>query len=787
MKIATSLYLLCILFLAQGQTSQPFVSHPSQLDNDAFADWIIPEEELGVFYFRKNFDLDKKPSQFLVHVSADARYRLFVNGQLVCWGPAVGDVENWHYETIDIAPYLREGRNIIASQVWNWGKRNGTRQQSVQTAFIMQGDSAHEHKVNTNASWKVMRDAGYHALTMTDDMVGGGYIAGATDSLVVAMHPHGWKDVGYDDSHWSQARSIGKGNHTGLDTWKGTAWKLRPRVIPFMEQDEERTLKVRQVTGIAVPENPDSTFPLTVPANTRVEILLDNLVLTMGFPQLHISGGKGSQIKIQYQEAMFDAEGQKGNRNDWEGKEMKGYYDVVMPDGGKQLFEPLWVRVFRFAKLTIETDGEPLIIEDYYNIYTAYPMKQHARCVTDDGTLDQIWDASWRTARLCALETFMDCPYYEQVQYIGDTRIQALISLYIAGDDRMVRNAIEQFYNSMQPMGLTKSAHPTDGVQIIPPFSLLLIGMIHDYYMYNNDGEFLQQFMPGIRFILDWFILRIAPNGILGPLPYWNHVDGGTDFLNGSPPGISEGGSAHMSLLLAYALDKANELMRAFGYPCDAERFGAISTGLKQKTMELCFDYASGLIAETPQKDQFSQHTNIFAILTNTIEADRQPALVQSILEDKSLIQTTLYFKFYLFQALKQAGLGNEVVGLMSKWKSFLDMGFTTFPEHGLYSRSDCHAWSAHPMLAFLTVICGIEPADPGFTTVEIRPFMGDLTEVSGHMPHPLGDISVHYSKMDQGETMYQILLPKGLSGQFIAGDTVYPLLAGQNIFTIVP
>src|SRR5690606_8677975 len=168
--------------------------------------------------------------------------------------------------------------------------------------------------------------------------------------------------------------------------------------------------------------------------------------------------------------------------------------------------------------------------------------------------------------RLCALETYMDCPYYEQVQYIGDTRIQALISLYVDGDDRLVKNAIQQFYGSMQPMGLTKSNHPSNNNQIIPPFSLYFILMVHDYYMLRNDEDFVKQFIPGIRFILDWYVGKIADNGILGPLPYWNHIDAGTSFTNGSPPGISDGGSAHISILLAYTIDHAIELFGDYGY-----------------------------------------------------------------------------------------------------------------------------------------------------------------------------------------------------------------------------
>jgi len=768
----------------QKENHRPFVTHPSQLEDDTFAQWIIPEDELGVFLFRKSFSLEYKPEAFIVHVSADPRYQLFVNEQEVSFGPAVGDLENWHYETVDIAPQLRAGENIIAARVWNWGRLNGSRQITYKTAFILQGNSDREQLVNTNSSWKVYNDKSYHPLEMTREIVGGNYIAGATDSIDGTKHLWKWKTREFDDSNWENAGEFGRGNHTGLDTWRVTTWKLTRRSLPPMEQIKKPIGDVLQVRGMLT-EPEVGTLPAIIPPNSHVEILLDKRYLTMGFPKLQVTGGKGSTIKIRYQEAMFKPDGSKGHRDHWEGKIMKGYYDVFIPDGGKRLFEPLWIRVFRYVKLTITTADDPLTIDDFHYIFTAYPLQENADFVSSDPSLQPIWEASWRTARLCALENYMDCPYYEQLQYIGDTRIQSLISMYIDGDDRLARNALLQFYNSMQPMGLTKSVHPAGGVQIIPPFTLIYIAMVHDYYMLRDDPEFVRQFIPGIVFMLEWFISKIGDNGIMGPLPYWNHIDGGTDFVNGSPPGISEGGSAHMTILLAYAMDHAVEMLKDFGFNCEAERFTEISASLKTKTMELCYDHERGLIAETPEKTIFSQHTNIFGILTDTFAPEKQAGIAEKILTEQDLIQTTLYFKFYLFEALKKTGMGNEVIGLMEDWQVFIDYGFTTFPEHGIGSRSDCHAWAAHPIYAFMSILSGIRPASPGFKSVIIQPNPGTLNSLEANMPHPEGTISVIYNREEDGTQNYSIRLPDNLKGTFVIDDKTFSLTTGVNYFVI--
>ena len=786
--------LALILFSAFPTLGQPadFVSLPEQLNDPAFADWIsypgISGLEYGVFYFRKELHLDEKPERFLVHVSADNRYRLKINGQWVNDGPAIGDLNNWNYDTIDISEWLQKGRNIVAVQVWNMGPFRAQRQITHKTAFILQGDTPSEQSLNTDSSWLTFRDPGYFPISHTREQVGGGYIAGATDSLIGALHPWGWADLSFREVGWQQADILGKGNHTGLDTWRGTPWLLQPRSLPAMEQKKEQTPAVLETENLDIPvETLSEQLHFTVPANSKVSLLLDNKSITMGFPNLAFSGGRDSRIKIQYQEALFDAEGRKANRNEWRNKIMKGYYDVVVSDGGKQrVFTPLWIRVFRYVKIEIETRDAPLEIHDFHNLFTAYPLKENAEFLSEDPELERIWEISWRTARLCALETYMDCPYYEQIQYIGDTRIQALISMYVDGDHRLAKNALSQFYNSMQPMGLTKSNHPSSNSQIIPPFSLIFISSVHDYFMLRNDHEFVSTFLPGIRFILSWFLSKIDDTGMLGPLPYWNHVDGGTpEFREGSPPGITEGGSAHMTLLLANTLRHAASMFSYFGYSQEAENYMVLADNLVERTKKTCFDQKRGLMAETAGKKVFSQHTNALAILAGAFDPVENKRIARQIMTDKSLAQATLYFNFYVFQALKKAGRGDLFIESLDQWKYFLDKGFTTFPEHGIESRSDCHAWSSHPMYDLLNITCGVEPGLPGFETVSITPQLGSLNAVQGTTIHPLGPILTTYKRQKNGKLNCVIELPEGLNGTLKWNQSDHKLISGINKFVL--
>src|SRR5690242_8825753 len=135
------------------------------LDGNWNARWIscpgIVEKAYGVYHFRKTFNLADEPSQFIIHVSADNRYVLYVNGAEVGRGPARSSLYNWNFETYDIASHLHEGKNVIAALVWNMGEDAPVAQISAQTGFLLQGDEKPEEILNSDNSWKVIHDTAY--------------------------------------------------------------------------------------------------------------------------------------------------------------------------------------------------------------------------------------------------------------------------------------------------------------------------------------------------------------------------------------------------------------------------------------------------------------------------------------------------------------------------------------------------------------------------------------------------------------------------------------------------
>src|SRR4030095_6690468 len=98
---------------------------------------------------------------------------------------------------------------------------------------------------------------------------------------------------------------------------------------------------------------------------------------------------------------------------------------------------------------------------------------------------------------------------WERLQSRGAPRIQGLISLSVSGDDRLLRQAIEHFDLSRIPEGLTTSRYPSAVTQIIPPFSLIYVAMVHDFFLNHGDSAFVLERLAGVRGILDWYARHV--------------------------------------------------------------------------------------------------------------------------------------------------------------------------------------------------------------------------------------------------------------------------------------
>jgi hypothetical protein len=771
-------------------------TQPDAMHREWKAAWIThptaPLREPIVLHFRRSVKLASVPASYVVRVSADNRFILYVNGKRVGDGPARGDLTHWRYERFDLAPMLRAGENLITATVWNFGVLAPIAQMTDRTAFLLESEATGDESISTPKNWLVEVEPGHRPVTRVSNGFFEYFASGPGEETDAATYDWNW-DGPETGKSWVAAASpmrdsIYSGTNTAhsADTTGDNPWGLIPDELPHMAYSPTPAGDVVR-TDLA----DAGGFPAAaakVPANSHVHVLLDRSTLTTAYPLLTVSGGKGAHITLTYAEALYDKEQHKGDRNAVGDRTALGIMDSFLPDGGAhRSFEPLWWRTWRYLDLDIQTGADPMTLESLTAQFTAYPFEERASFTSDDAGLKKIWEISWRTARLDAHETYMDTPYYEQLQYIGDTRIQALISYAVAGDDRLARQALSAFDWSRIPEGITRSRYPSSLPQSIPTFSLLWVGMLHDYWMYRPDPAPVRSALPGTRAVFAWYATHEQADGLLNHLPWWSFIDW---VPTGEIPTYdAHGESCVTTLEYLGALDEGADLEEAYGDPAMATRYRAHAEKARKGIFDKCWSASRGLLADTPDQKGFSQQANILGALYDVIPKDNQRQVLHEMIAiepgttPNGVLSASYYFRFYLARALDHAGMADEYLDSIEPWRKLLPLHFSTWPEIPGNTRSDSHAWSAHPAYDLLTLVAGIEPASPGFATVRIAPHLGPLPSISATYPHPQGLIQVE-ARHKGSSFSATVTLPGSLTGTFELNGKSWPLHPGVNHIT---
>jgi hypothetical protein len=144
------------------------------------------------------------------------------------------------------------------------------------------------------------------------------------------------------------------------------------------------------------------------------------------------------------------------------------------------------------------------------------------------------------------------------------------------------------------------------------------------------------------------------------------------------------------------------------------------------------------------------------------------------------MTKATYYFRFYLARALDHAGMGNQYLSLLNPWRDMVALGLTTWAEQPEPTRSDSHAWSAHPNFDFLTIVAGVRPKSPGFSMVSIEPHLGSLRRVASCLATPKGMVEVNYTSETSG-VRAEINLPSNMAGELVWKEKTFTLHPGRQ------
>jgi hypothetical protein len=739
------------------------------------AHWVaLPGTTPFVAGYRLAFELAEEKTVRL-HVSADERYELYLDGKLVGRGPDRGDVDHWNFETYEAK--IPAGKHLLAARVWTIGEEAPYAQHTFGHGFLLAAEGA---PLSTGeAKWQAALLPG-HGFRDKGDAWG----CGLKLELDGIAFPWGW-ERGKDSLTWVEAPKgdIAYSLPGANDMPPGRM--LIPSILPEQREAIFTGGRIRHVAdhpggpthGIPILAKDSTTSRIatwqglldgksvSVPPRTKRRVILDLEQYVCAYPHLRLQGGRGATVRVHWQEGLFDEKGNKGNRDEIEGKYFReiwrkddGVGDLFRSGGRDETYTTLWWEAGRYVEILVETGDEPLTIAGLSFEETHYPYEDLSEFSASDPRLARVKPLGYRTLQMCAHETTMDCPFYEQLQYAGDTRLQCLVAYVTGDDDRLARQALLAFDRSRDPDGLTRSRYPSRIRQTIPPFSLWWVAMVHDFALWRGDLDFVRGLMPGVRSVLDAYRRNVDEEGVFHALEGWNFMDWVGTWGDGAPADAHWGVSGLLNFQLAYVARLASELEGWLHEPELQQRHARLADRVLAASERLFWDAKRGLYADDVKHAHWSEHAQCLALLAGAKHAEAAVRKIADTQEDKGIARTTVYFDHYLFEALGRVGRTDVLLKRLGLWFGLLDNGLRTVIEMPEPTRSDCHAWGAHPIYHFFATLLGIRPTAPGMAKVTVRPNLGGLEWAEGTLRTPHGPLHVRADA-----TGVQKVLPHGI------------------------
>ncbi len=739
-----------------------------------------------------------------LHVTADHRYQLYLDGKPLSYGPDRSDVAHWSVATLEMP--CRPGLHELTALVWfiaeaplgrrmdpkhadgNLGMPNPPMaQMSHRPGFLLCGaEDMEPGLLDTGASrWQVAdltaavsmmgsENLGYHDIGPAFSFAMGVWNQCATDwqQAAVVARPPVYNIHGVHSPGWVlQSTPLPEQQRAGFSGGCVRAWRPIPQNdAPWVEGGQVDAPDWNEcLRGIA---------PAIISPQSLWEILWDLESYQCGYPALEWSGGAGAEIELAWAEALYehkpgtelDAETPKGNRNEIDGKTWLGFGDTFVASGANHESSPgLWWRSGRYLRLRIRTGSESLRLERMAILTTGYPLERGWFWESSDANWDDAIELMARGLELGAHETWADSPYYEQMTYVGDNLLHMLSNYVGYRDLRLTRRCLELFDWSRQGGfgGLVAERYPAAWRQESATYAMLYPAMLRNHLFWTGDEEFLRARLPGLRQLIEVLLALRGSEGLLGKVPGWPFIDWVPTWNQGCGSGVREGDSSIVNLHLVLALQAAAAVEEHLGDHFPKNRCDHLAGTLMQGIVERYWDAERHLLRDTLLPgDCPSEHAQVLALLTGLLDAEKEAHSLRHLRKGNLPAQCTVYFSHYLLEVLAAHGEEEAFFRRLQFWRKLPALGLTALPEAPEPSRSDCHGWGAHPFFHTFADIVGIRPSSPGFRTIEIRPTTGSLQSFSATILHPQGEIRVRYKAATKPDRIpFSIALPSGVRG----------------------
>lgn len=721
--------------------------------------WIKPAIDIDapfVVVYRVTFSLDKATA---IHFdfSADERGELFLDGQRIADGPERGSFTYWYRQ--HYTGTWSAGKHVLTARVLCFGKKlTAYAQTSIKHGFYLKTSGPLAGIIDTETGdWQCQPMSGISFHAPFPDW-------GTFPRFELDGQRFNWNILHGSGGEWFQVKSF-------IDPRE-----LHAPDLPAMLFEPEYNFKSADVSDDINQNSPLTTCrwnqidKIHIPTGSSKRILITFDAYFCGWVKLFFAGGINATVNMRWAETLYTSglkdfdrinlKGPKGNRAEHADKYFIADASRLTLPGGNNSWSDYWWKAGIYFELTIDNPHEDLEIKLHFH-RTGYPFLLDYSARSSSADLNKTMEVAVRTLQACSHETFMDCPYYEQLQYIGDTRIEALCTYVISNDSRLPAKALKTLLLPQKPDGMIFSQYPSKGEQIIPSFSMIYILTLHDFAMWRNHPETVMQLMPAARRIIDYLDAHLNGENLLH-LPGWNFIDWVDTWKDGVPKGSESGTNCILNWLAIMALKKMAELEDYFGNSQTGAEYRKKAHVIEEAIYKNYFNDKRGLFSDDLDQKYYSEHAQVMALLSQSQPSQIKARLIDGLRNTQELSPADIYFSYYYLDACYLNGIDDLFFVRLEKWHELSRQNLKTFPENFNNPRSDCHAWSSHPLYHYYASILGIRPTSFGGKTLNISPRPGNLAYANGTMPHPSGNVDVRLRRCNNHIEM-QYCVPESL------------------------
>jgi alpha-L-rhamnosidase len=652
---------------------------------------------------RKEIAIEKVPVHALAKIAADSKYWLWINGKQVVFegglkrGPSPLDT---YYDQVDIAPYLKTGRNTFAVLVWYFGKDGFSHKSSGKAGLLFDCQTPF-FSILSDKTWKCSVDNAYQ--TAGDPLPN--YRLSESNILYDARLDMGnWQSAGYTDTAMTGAVELGQ---AGCSPWNN----LVPRPIPLW-----KNFGIKNYVNLRTASSTTAdTLIGSLPYNAQVS------------PYLKVEAIAGQKITICTDNYLFYNGGEANIRGEY-----------ITKNGVQEYENRGWLNGHKVYYIIPK--GIKVLQLGYRE--TGYDAEFSGRFTSSDLFLNTLWKKAQRTLYLTMRDSYMDCPDRERAQWAGDATNESGETFYALSTSShlLTRKWLHELIGWQKADSSIYAPVPSGSWNSeLPDQSAASVGYygLWNYYLNTGDKQTLIDLYDGTKRYIDKWKLNDKGTIVL-PKKGWVWGDWGDN----------------RDLLVLYnswyylAIKGLQKMAVELGKTNDAAKYAGIMATLKTSYNQQFWNgTAYRDAAYTQQTDDRAQ---ALAVVSGLADKDKYPAILKVLQTEE---HASPYMEKYVFEAMFIMGYETEALKRFKKRfaKMVDNKQFTTLFEgwgigkEGFGGGTVNHAWSSGGLTVLSQYLCGIAPVEPGYKTFHILPQPGPITYSSAEIASVAGKIKTNF------------------------------------------